>query len=227
MKVGVITNAIARGVRIASEIEKNPGVEAWVLVFDPRGCSFPVRLVREIYYLASRRVLFKSFRRLLRGRILYFRKSISHPSSLERIRNQEFAVGVHDLNVIYRRPIIDAFGRGILNSHIGILPRYRGRCVAEWSMLEGSPTGITVFFIDEGIDTGRHIVLKEEVPVPRHTSIGGLKSFLFDRDAEMYRKALTAILGGKELLINETDQGQRYYPMSQLLLNVVEKLAQS
>jgi len=92
--------------------------------------------------------------------------------------------------------------------------------------MEGNPNGVTVFFIDEGIDTGRQIVLKEEVPLPRCKSIASMKSFLFSRDAEMYRKALAAILAGKALLTNDIEQGFRYYPMSQLLLNVVEQLVQ-
>jgi hypothetical protein len=81
-----------------------------------------------------------------------------------------------------------------------------------------------VFFIDEGIDTGRQLVLEEEVPLPRCTSIASMKSFLFSRDAEMYRKTLAAILSRKALLTNDFEQGFRYYPMSQLLLNLVEQL---
>lgn len=99
--------------------------------------------------------------------------------------------------------------------------------MAEWSVLEGNPNGVTVFFIDEGIDTGRDIVLREKVPVSHCTSIASMKTLLFRSDAEMYRKALAAILAEKDLLINDVDQSLRFYPMSSLFLNVVEKALQS
>jgi hypothetical protein len=227
MKVAVISSSIASGARIAREIEKNPQVEAWVLAFDPIHMNPLKRILREVYHFASPGLFLPALLMAIKRRVRFFPKAIGDPASLRRIRKHGFDLGCLDLNVIYRRPMIDAFGRGILNSHIGILPRYRGRCVAEWSVLEGNPNGITVFFIDEGIDTGRDIVIREKVPVSHCTSIAGMKMFLFRSDAEMYRKALAAILAEKELLINDVDQGLRFYPMSRLFLNVVEKVLQA
>lgn len=227
MKVAVISTSIASGSRIAREIEINPHVKAWVLAFDPLHISPLKRIVREIYHFVSPRYFRPAVRMLMKGRVRYFSKPIGDPASLTRIRKYKFDLGCLNLNVIYRRPMIDAFGRGILNSHIGILPRYRGRCVAEWSILEGNPTGVTVFFIDEGIDTGRDIVLREEVSVSLCNSIASMKTLLFRSDAEMYRKALAAILEEQELLVNDVDRGLRFYPMSRLLLDVVEKVLQS
>jgi len=49
---------------------------------------------------------------------------------------------------------------GVLNAHPGILPQARGMDVVAHSILEDIPHGITVFKLDEGMDTGS-IIIKE------------------------------------------------------------------
>jgi methionyl-tRNA formyltransferase len=140
------------------------------------------------------------------------------------IREQRYAVGLHDMGVIYRQPLIAAFERGLLNSHIGILPEYKGRSVMEWSLLAGRPTGITVFFVDTGIDTGAEIVLRREVSVlGKHRDIASAKDALFERDGEMYREALVK-LEDPSFQPERNEGGRRYYVMSGLLREVVGEL---
>jgi len=110
-----------------------------------------------------------------------------------------------------------------LNPHIGLLPEYRGRSVMEWSLLKGDPVGITVFFIDEGIDTGERIVVSEPVDVSSYGSVAEAKGYLFNLDAVFFRKALEAINSGSPFLLNN-GMGRRYYVMSNLFTGVVEEL---
>jgi folate-dependent phosphoribosylglycinamide formyltransferase PurN len=133
-------------------------------------------------------------------------------------------VGLHATSVIYRRPVIDLFRLGILNPHIGLLPKYRGRSVMEWSLFQGDPIGITTFFIDEGIDTGPEIVLRTrfETAGLDRTS---LKRFLFDQDVEMFRQALRALKSpGFAPERQEVVDGKRWYVMSHLFAGVVDDL---
>jgi methionyl-tRNA formyltransferase len=52
-----------------------------------------------------------------------------------------------------------------LNVHAGQLPRYRGRNVINWALINGEPEiGITVHLVDAGIDTG-DILLQRTLPV--------------------------------------------------------------
>ena len=57
---------------------------------------------------------------------------------------------------------------GTINCHAGMLPFYRGRSVLNWALINDEPTvGITVHFIDDGIDTGdiilqRHLKISDE-----------------------------------------------------------------
>lgn len=47
--------------------------------------------------------------------------------------------------------------RGILNAHPGLLPYIRGVDVVRHAVLRGVPVGVTLHYIDAGIDTGRII----------------------------------------------------------------------
>jgi folate-dependent phosphoribosylglycinamide formyltransferase PurN len=91
--------------------------------------------------------------------------------------------------------------------------------------LQGDCTGITVFFIDCGIDTGSRIVSREFIPVNGAKSVANLKSQLFSCDARLYRKALEALLAPEfQLQLNEVSRGQRYYVMSGMFTNVVNEI---
>ncbi len=55
---------------------------------------------------------------------------------------------------LLKRVILDIPRYGVLNTHPAKLPEIRGMDVVGWSILEKIPLGLTVFFVDEGIDTG-------------------------------------------------------------------------
>ena len=94
----------------------------------------------------------------------------------------------------------------------------------EWSLLHGDPVGITVFFIDSGIDTGERIVVSEQVDISGHGSVTAAKEYLFSLDGVFFRKALT-ILGQDQSRLQRNDgPGRRYYVMSKLLTGVVDQL---
>lgn len=56
---------------------------------------------------------------------------------------------------IFREPTIAQFPKGIINVHCGKLPNYRGRNILNWALINGEEDfGITVHYVDQGIDTG-------------------------------------------------------------------------
>src|SRR5262245_65657619 len=45
---------------------------------------------------------------------------------------------------------------GSICFHPSLLPKYRGRSAINWALIKGeSKTGVSLFWVDEGIDTGR------------------------------------------------------------------------
>jgi folate-dependent phosphoribosylglycinamide formyltransferase PurN len=61
---------------------------------------------------------------------------------------------VHDGSFLLRKPALSIPRLGTLNTHMGLLPKYRGMNVVEWAALHGDAIGCTTHLIDEGIDTG-------------------------------------------------------------------------
>lgn len=59
---------------------------------------------------------------------------------------------------------ISLFPAGVVNLHPSYLPWNRGQYPNVWSIVEGTPAGVTLHFIDEGIDTG-DIIAQREVQV--------------------------------------------------------------
>ena len=54
---------------------------------------------------------------------------------------------------------------GCLNAHVSLLPKYRGAAPMQRAIMEGErETGVTVMYMDEGLDTG-DILLSESFPI--------------------------------------------------------------
>ncbi len=141
---------------------------------------------------------------------------LGSPKTLAYLERHQPDLALHAMGVIYREHLIRRCGLGILNAHIGKLPKYRGRSVMEWSILCGDVTGVTVFFIDAGIDTGPKIVLWVSVPVDGFRSLDEAKHHLFSKDVEFYHKAVEKIQEGAPFEYNDVTQGLRFYEMSAL-----------
>ncbi len=64
-------------------------------------------------------------------------------------------VGVFTGGGLLKSKIINCFYKGIINCHMGLLPKYRGMDVVEWPIIDKSfNLGLTTHLIDKGVDTG-------------------------------------------------------------------------
>lgn len=87
---------------------------------------------------------------------------VNSPASLKRISSlqPDYLVNVTG-SEIFRRPIINLPRVATLNLHTSRLPQYRGMLPTFWALHEGEhETAVTVFIVDEGIDTGPIVVQK-------------------------------------------------------------------
>lgn len=62
---------------------------------------------------------------------------------------------------IIKADIIDKFINKIINLHISLLPYNKGADPNLWSYIENTPKGVTIHYMDKGLDTGDIIVQKE------------------------------------------------------------------
>lgn len=89
-------------------------------------------------------------------------RSINHSESRARISSYSPDLLVSILgNEIFKRKLIQLAPRGCLNLHTALLPKYRGLMPSFWVLRNGeSETGVSVFYVDEGIDSGPIVVQK-------------------------------------------------------------------
>lgn len=91
--------------------------------------------------------------------------SLGDPATARAITTLKPDTGLSVLfGAILRPAILDLFPRGLLNIHPGYLPYNRGRSAQVWGILEGTPVGATLHYMDAGVDTGP-IVERIEVPI--------------------------------------------------------------
>jgi len=62
---------------------------------------------------------------------------------------------------VVRKFILDYLREKVINLHISLLPLNRGADPNLWSFLEDTPKGVTIHYMDEGLDTGDIIAQKE------------------------------------------------------------------
>ncbi|MBN2990552.1 diaminobutyrate--2-oxoglutarate transaminase [Pseudomonas cedrina subsp. fulgida] len=99
-----------------------------------------------------------------RNKIPYFTVGdINNNECLQHIKNDAVKLIVLGDTRIIKPRLINELEIGIINVHPGLLPEVRGNNPYVWSAIEGSPQGVTVHFIDNGIGTGP-ILLKMLLP---------------------------------------------------------------
>jgi methionyl-tRNA formyltransferase len=70
---------------------------------------------------------------------------------------------------ILRRDVLDCFPGRAVNLHISLLPWNRGADPNFWSFVDGTPKGVTIHYLDEGVDTGDLIAQREVTFGPGET----------------------------------------------------------
>jgi len=82
---------------------------------------------------------------------------------------------------------------GTINLHASLLPNYRGAAPINWALINGDEeTGVTTFFIDEAIDSGK-IIAQKAVKISNNTNAGELHDELMSVGAELTLKTVAAI----------------------------------
>lgn len=99
---------------------------------------------------------------------------VNQPQALEAIAAYRCHLLVSmSFDQILRRPILESTPLGFINCHAGELPFYRGRNVLNWALINGEDHfGVTVHFVDTGIDTG-DIILQERIPLSPQDDYAG------------------------------------------------------
>lgn len=83
---------------------------------------------------------------------------------------------------------------GTFNVHAALLPQYRGAAPINWAVINGeTQTGVTTFFLDHDIDTGR-IIMKMPFDIPDDADVEYVYDGLMHLGADICLKTLERIV---------------------------------
>ena len=83
---------------------------------------------------------------------------------------------------------------GTFNVHAALLPQYRGAAPINWAVINGeTETGVTTFFLDHDIDTGR-IILKKPFAIPDDADVEYVYDGLMRLGAQLCLETLETII---------------------------------
>ena len=117
-------------------------------------------------------------------------------------------VGAYGL--LLPRAVLEAPRLGCINLHASLLPRWRGAAPIERAILAGdSATGITIFRMEEGLDTGPVLAMRE-VPIGTGATAMELHRTLAELAAAMLPEVVEGLASGRLEVTPQPEAGVTY-----------------
>ena len=139
---------------------------------------------------------------------------VRDPEFVEILRGMEpEVIVVVAFGQIIPKSVLEMPKYGCVNVHASLLPKYRGAAPIQWAVINGDEvTGVTTMLMDEGIDTGDILMVREYKVEPKET--GGS---LFDKLEKIGAELLVETLDGlKSGSITPIPQGENFTHVGKL-----------
>ncbi len=135
----------------------------------------------------------------------------------ENLKDEAFINALHDLQpdlqivVAFRilpQAVWEIPPKGTFNLHASLLPQYRGAAPIQWALINGErETGVTTFFLDKKVDTGK-ILLQEKVEIHPDETAGELHDRLMVTGSRLVLQTIGIIETGCYTPIEQSLPGQ-------------------
>jgi len=142
-------------------------------------------------------------------------KSLKAPEA-----QREFAAYGADLGIlayvtqIVPPPVFEAPRLGSICFHPSLLPRYRGGSAINWQIIKGeAETGVSVFWVDSGIDTGPVLVQKPARIGPDDTAASLYYNTLFPIGVDAVLESVELVGAGQAPRIPQDESRATYDPL--------------
>jgi methionyl-tRNA formyltransferase len=130
--------------------------------------------------------------------------SLRQPEVLATIQSLQAQIAVSIFfGYILRPEFLNSFSAGCINLHPSWLPYNRGAHPNVWSIIEGTPAGTTLHYVDAGVDTG-DIIAQKKVDVEPSDTGETLYCRLERASVELFRHAWPEIRAGKAPRISQS-----------------------
>ncbi len=141
----------------------------------------------------------------------------------EKASSPEFIAELENLNPdlivviaygqILKKNLLEIPKYGCINVHVSLLPKLRGAAPINWAIINGDKkTGVTIMFMDEGLDTGDIIDVKE-FELDNEITAGELHDWMMVEGAELLVKTVRNIESGNYTRTKQNDNESTYAPM--------------
>jgi methionyl-tRNA formyltransferase len=107
---------------------------------------------------------------------------------------------------ILRDQVLKVSRLGVLNSHLALLPEIRGMSSPEWSLLCGVPLGITIHFMDSGLDTGPILLRREFAGGDDCDSLSDLRNRMIAEGIELIAEAVAGLDRGTLSAVSQAER---------------------
>lgn len=142
---------------------------------------------------------------------LYQPNKVKEPEFLEKVRElAPEAIVVAAFGQILPKALLEIPPYGCINVHGSLLPRYRGAAPIQYSIIDGeSETGITIMYMDAGIDTG-DMILQSKLPIAKDETGGSLFDKMAQLGADLLLDALEQLEAGTAARIPQDNDKATY-----------------
>lgn len=141
----------------------------------------------------------------------------------ERLRRPEAVEAIRQLapdlivtaayGQILPKAVLDVPPLGCINVHASLLPKYRGAAPIQYALMNGeAETGVTLMYMDEGLDTG-DMIAKRRIAITDEDDAGSLFAKLSELGAGLLMDTLPLIAAGKAQAEPQKDDEAVYAPM--------------
>lgn len=112
------------------------------------------------------------------------------------------------------KDMIDCTQLGGINYHPSLLPQYRGGSAINWAIINGeTETGVSIHYIDEGVDTGP-IILQETTAIETSDTVKSLYfKKLYPMGVRMIAQAVKQIRDGSAVAIEQDETKASFQPV--------------
>ena len=107
---------------------------------------------------------------------------------------------------ILKKQSIDSVNCGVINLHPSLLPYNRGMHPWYWSIVDNTPAGVTIHFIDEKIDNGSIIAQREVQTLQTDTGESMYKKLL-ETTISLFTDTFESILDNSYNIVEKTEYG--------------------
>jgi len=122
------------------------------------------------------------------------------------------------------KPALLALPRiGTLGCHYALLPEFRGFNVTEWAILEGRPVGVSILWVDAGVDTG-DVLMDRRVVIRTGETIATLRRRSAELGKQLFVESLRRVMEGDQpRRPQRLVDGRQFYRMHPRLIRAAEQ----